>query len=105
VTNAKDLFEVASNSQIVISHVLTKLNAETEIYVERMLELLQSVTWDVRDDTEPAAVAAPISSAGRALLAGKPGDARAIGIALKVLDDPEVHRLCPLKPLARSSLF
>lgn len=47
------LLELATQSNVVVSHILTNLTAETEAYAEELLTLLESVTRDRRDWLTP----------------------------------------------------
>ncbi len=49
VRDEAELFANARDSHVVVSHVQTKLNVETESYAEELLDLLQSVSWEKRD--------------------------------------------------------
>ncbi len=53
VRDEAELFANARDSHVVVSHVLTKLTAETESYAEELLDLLQSVSWEKRDILVP----------------------------------------------------
>lgn len=48
-----ELFEYAKDSHVVVTHMLTGLNAETESYAEELLDLLQPLTWEQRDILVP----------------------------------------------------
>ncbi len=47
------LFSDAKDKHVVVSHVLTRLTAETECYAEDLLDNLQSVTKENRDSSAP----------------------------------------------------
>lgn len=47
------LLSDAKNSAILVSHILTRLNSDTEAYTEEMLNLLRAVTWEKRDMLVP----------------------------------------------------
>src|SRR3546814_97755 len=47
------LLDDACKCCVVVPHIQTRLTAETEVYVEEMIELLHSVTWENRDPAVP----------------------------------------------------
>src|SRR3546814_577724 len=47
------LLDDARKCCVVVPHIQTRLTAETEVYVEEMIELLHSVTWENRDPAVP----------------------------------------------------
>jgi transcriptional regulator with XRE-family HTH domain len=48
VTNEAGLVELVKGNWVLVSHVLTALNAETSAYAEELLSILRSLTWDPR---------------------------------------------------------
>src|SRR3546814_11629891 len=47
------LLDDARKCCVVVPHIQTRLTAETEVYVEEMIELLHSVTWENLDPAVP----------------------------------------------------
>lgn len=43
----------AKDSHVIVSHILTKLSADTEEYAEELLQILDSVTWERRWPSTP----------------------------------------------------
>lgn len=54
VKGAAELYEQASGVHEVVPHFLVELNAETSEYVEKMLSILNSLTYDERDWNQSA---------------------------------------------------
>jgi transcriptional regulator with XRE-family HTH domain len=53
VRDEAELFTAAKGNRTVISHIVTRLTAETSAYAEEMLTMLRSLSWDARGTTEP----------------------------------------------------
>jgi transcriptional regulator with XRE-family HTH domain len=46
VGDEAQMFDLAKGNRVVISHVMTALNAETSLYAEELLAILKTLTWD-----------------------------------------------------------
>ncbi|MDB5607992.1 MAG: hypothetical protein JWP25_4892 [Bradyrhizobium sp.] len=53
VGDEAQMFDLVKGNRVVVSHVMTALNAETSAYAEELLAILKTLTWDVRGFDNP----------------------------------------------------
>jgi transcriptional regulator with XRE-family HTH domain len=53
ISDEAKMFDLAKGNRVVISHVMTALNAETSAYAEELLAILNTLTWDGRGLDNP----------------------------------------------------